>query len=64
MLLITVGTEQYQFNALMHWIELLIKYQLINENVLVQYGFSTHLPDGSTGACHFCKKREKGGKIE
>jgi len=48
MLLITVGTEQYQFNALMHWIELLIKYQLINENVLVQYGFSTHLPDGST----------------
>jgi anti-anti-sigma factor len=48
MLLITVGTEQYQFNALMHWIELLIKYQLINEDVLVQYGFSTHLPDGST----------------
>jgi anti-anti-sigma factor len=48
MLLITVGTEQYQFNALMHWIELLIKYQLINEDVLVQYGFSTHFPDGST----------------
>ncbi|PZV12263.1 MAG: hypothetical protein DCF20_17945 [Pseudanabaena sp.] len=47
MLLITVGTEQYQFNALMHWIELLIKYQLINEDVLVQYGFSTHFPDGS-----------------
>ena len=48
MLLITVGTEQYQFNALMHWVELLIKYQLINEDVLIQYGFSTHLPDGST----------------
>jgi len=47
MLLIAVGTEQYQFNALMHWIELLIKYQLINEDVLVQYGASTHLPDGS-----------------
>jgi anti-anti-sigma factor len=47
MLLITVGTEQYQFNALMHWIELLIDYQLINEDVLVQYGFSTHFPDGS-----------------
>lgn len=47
MLLITVGTEQYQFNALMHWIELLIKYQLINEEILVQYGFSTHFPDGS-----------------
>jgi len=36
MLLITVGTEQYQFNALMHWIELLTKYQLINEEVLVR----------------------------
>ena len=47
MILITVGTEQYQFNALMHWIELLIDYQLINEDVLVQYGFSTHFPDGS-----------------
>lgn len=47
MLLITVGTEQYQFNALMHWVELLIKYQLINEEVLVQYGASTYLPDGA-----------------
>ena len=46
MLLVTVGTEQYQFNALMHWIELLIKYQLINEDVLVQHGYSTYLPDG------------------
>ncbi len=47
MLLITVGTEQYQFNALMHWIELLIKYQLINEEIVVQYGSSTYVPDGS-----------------
>ncbi|MBD2189954.1 sugar transferase [Pseudanabaena mucicola] len=47
MLLITVGTEQYQFNALMHWVEVLIKYQLINEEVLVQYGASTYLPDGA-----------------
>ncbi|BBC24645.1 sugar transferase [Pseudanabaena sp. ABRG5-3] len=47
MLLITVGTEQYQFNALMQWIEILIKYQLINEEVLVQYGSSTYLPDGA-----------------
>ena len=47
MLLITVGTERYQFNALMHWIELLIRYQLINEEVLVQYGSSTYFPDGS-----------------
>ncbi len=47
MLLITVGTEPYQFNALMHWIELLIKYQLISEEVFVQYGASTYFPDGS-----------------
>lgn len=47
MLLVTVGTEQYQFNALMHWIELLLKYQLINEEILVQYGFSTYFPDGT-----------------
>ncbi|MBD2176114.1 sugar transferase [Pseudanabaena sp. FACHB-1998] len=47
MLLIIVGTEEYQFNALMHWIELLLKYQLIKEEVLVQYGSSTYLPDGA-----------------
>ncbi|MEE3719301.1 sugar transferase [Tumidithrix elongata RA019] len=47
MLLVTVGTEQYQFNALMHWIELLTKYQIINEEVIVQYGSSTYFPDGS-----------------
>ena len=43
----TVGTEQYQFNALMHWIELLMKYQLIDQEIIVQYGTSTYLPDGA-----------------
>lgn len=47
MLLIMVGTEQYQFDALMHWIELLIKHKLINEEIYVQYGSSTYLPDSS-----------------
>jgi anti-anti-sigma factor len=47
MLLITVGTEEYQFNALMHWIEILINYQLIDEEVIVQYGSSTYFPDGA-----------------
>ena len=47
MFLITVGTEQYQFNALMHWIELLVKYRLLNEEILVQYGASTYIPDGA-----------------
>lgn len=56
MLLITVGTEQYQFNALMHWIELLTKYQLINEEVLVQYGASTHLPDGAKAYRNFSEQ--------
>ncbi len=46
MIVVIVGTEEYQFNALMYWIELLIKYQLIREEVLVQYGSSTYLPDG------------------
>ncbi|CAN1211850.1 Sugar transferase [Tumidithrix helvetica PCC 7403] len=47
MLLVTVGTEQYQFNALMNWIEILIRYQIIDEEVIVQYGSSTYFPDGS-----------------
>jgi anti-anti-sigma factor len=47
MILITVGTEQYQFNALMRWIELLIEYRIISGEVLVQYGASTYFPDGS-----------------
>jgi anti-anti-sigma factor len=48
MLLITVGTEQYQFNALMQWIDILIKYQLVNnEEIVVQYGSSNYLPDGA-----------------
>ena len=47
MFLITVGTEKYQFNALMHWIEILINYQLIDEEVIVQYGSSTYFPDGA-----------------
>lgn len=47
MLLITVGTDPYQFNALMQWIDILVKYQLINEEVVVQYGSSNYLPDGS-----------------
>jgi anti-anti-sigma factor len=47
MLLVTVGTEQYQFNALMHWVELLIKYQIIHGEVTVEYGTSTYIPNGS-----------------
>lgn len=47
MIFITVGTEQYPFNALMNWVDVLIRYELIdpNEEVVVQYGSSSKLPD-------------------
>jgi anti-anti-sigma factor len=47
MILVTVGTEQYPFNALMSWVDVLIRYQFIDpdEEVIVQYGASTELPD-------------------
>lgn len=47
MLLVTVGTEQYHFNALMKWVDLLIREGLIDpdEEVIVQYGSSSKLPD-------------------
>jgi anti-anti-sigma factor len=47
MILVTVGTEQYPFNALMSWVDLLIRNGLIDENeeVIVQYGSSSKLPD-------------------
>ncbi|MBD2105159.1 sugar transferase [Leptolyngbya sp. FACHB-261] len=47
MILVTVGTEQYPFNALMDWVNLLIRNGFIdqNEEVVVQYGCSTKLPD-------------------
>ena len=45
MILVTVGTEQYPFNALMDWVDLLIKEGIINEEVTIQYGSSTTLPD-------------------
>ncbi|MFN5857390.1 MAG: sugar transferase [Pseudanabaenaceae cyanobacterium] len=48
MLLFTVGTEQYPFNALMDWVNLLMTEGIITEEVVVQYGSSTRLPDGVT----------------
>lgn len=48
MILVTVGTERYPFNSLMDWVEVLIEYGIIdkNEEVIVQYGSSTKIPDG------------------
>ncbi|WP_242025784.1 sugar transferase [Leptolyngbya sp. FACHB-36] len=47
MILVTVGTEQYPFNALMDWIDVLIRYRFIDpdEEIIVQYGSSNRLPD-------------------
>ncbi|AFZ01814.1 glycosyltransferase [Calothrix sp. PCC 6303] len=47
MILVTVGTEQYPFNRLMSWIEVLLQSELIQEEVVVQYGTCTVLPAGA-----------------
>jgi UDP-N-acetylglucosamine transferase subunit ALG13 len=46
MILVTVGTERYPFNRLMDWVDLLLRYRLIQDEVVVQYGSCTVLPSG------------------
>jgi len=46
MILVTVGTEQFPFNRLMSWIQVLIKQGFIQEEVIVQYGSCTKWPSG------------------
>jgi UDP-N-acetylglucosamine transferase subunit ALG13 len=47
MILVTVGTEQYPFNALLDWVGALMQAGFIapEEEVIVQYGACTRLPD-------------------
>jgi UDP-N-acetylglucosamine transferase subunit ALG13 len=47
MILVTVGTEQYPFNRLMQWVELLVNHELVDEEIVVQYGNCTILPAGA-----------------
>ncbi len=47
MILVTVGTEQYPFNRLMYWIDAIANQNLIQEEIVVQYGSSTFLPAGA-----------------
>jgi UDP-N-acetylglucosamine transferase subunit ALG13 len=47
MILVTVGTEKFPFNRLMGWIEQLISLELIQEEVVIQYGACTRLPEGT-----------------
>jgi anti-anti-sigma factor len=49
MIFVTVGTEQYQFNSLLDWVGILLDYGFIDEEVVVQYGSSTSLPNGVQG---------------
>jgi UDP-N-acetylglucosamine transferase subunit ALG13 len=46
MILITVGTEQFPFNRLMTWSQVLIKQGFITEEIVVQYGSCTGWPTG------------------
>jgi UDP-N-acetylglucosamine transferase subunit ALG13 len=46
MILVTVGTERYPFNRLIEWVDLLLQYRLIEDEVVVQYGSCTTLPTG------------------
>ena len=46
MILVTVGTEQFPFNRLMDWIQVLINRGFIQEEIVVQYGSCTDWPYG------------------
>jgi len=52
MILITVGTEKFQFDRLMIWLDKLILKGILNperEEIVVQYGSCTVLPSGVKG---------------
>ena len=46
MILVTVGTEKFQFDRLMIWVSILAKQDWIQEKIVVQYGNSMFCPDG------------------
>ena len=52
MILITVGTEKFPFNRLMHWIDNLIAQNVIQpeqEEIVIQYGSCTFIPNRVKG---------------
>lgn len=52
MILVTVGTEKFPFDRLMHWINALIGQgflQVEQEDIVIQYGTCTFFPDGVKG---------------
>jgi len=46
MILVTVGTEKFQFDRLMVWISILAKQSWIEEKIVVQYGNCMYYPNG------------------
>jgi UDP-N-acetylglucosamine transferase subunit ALG13 len=46
MILVTVGTEQFPFDRLMRWTQVLIDRGFIQEEIVVQYGSCTVWPSG------------------
>ena len=46
MIFVTVGTEQYPFDRLMNWITILQQTDLIQDDIIVQYGSCTQVPVG------------------
>jgi UDP-N-acetylglucosamine transferase subunit ALG13 len=55
MILITVGTEKFPFNRLMQWVDILSEEGVIpaEEEVIVQFGSCTFLPDKVKGYSTF-----------
>lgn len=50
MIFITVGTENFPFNRLMHWVNALLEERLLEaeqEEIVVQYGSCTIIPTGA-----------------
>lgn len=58
MIFVTVGTEQYPFNRLMSWIEVLLQTQLIDEEVIVQYGSSNAVLPAGARVYRFVKEEQ------
>ena len=46
MILVTVGTEKFQFDRLMTWTSILVKQDWMKEKVIVQYGNCKFIPRG------------------
>lgn len=44
MIFVTVGTHEQQFNRLIQYLDVLKKNEIINEEIIIQTGYSTYIP--------------------